>query len=119
MCLNETYSRVWVDEHLSDMFLIQNGPITGDALLSVLFNFAFEYAIRGVEVNQDGLKLNCTYQLLVYADDVNMWGGRVLDIERNAEALIIASPEIGLRVYLIKLSRWSCLEIRMQEQITI
>ena len=48
-----------------------------------------------VHVNQDGLKLNSTHQLLVYADDVNILGGSVHTIKKNAEALIVVSKKIG------------------------
>jgi len=49
-------------------------------------------------VTQDGLKLNGTHQLLVYADDVNMLGGSVHTIKKNVEALVITCKEIRLEV---------------------
>jgi hypothetical protein len=42
------------------------------------------------------LKLNGTHQLLVYADDVNILGGRIHTVNENAEALVVATKETGL-----------------------
>ena len=86
MCLTETYSRVRVGKNVFDMFPIRNGLKQGDALSPLLFNFALEYAIRRVQVNQDGLKLNGTHHLLAYADDVNILGGSVHTVKKNVEA---------------------------------
>jgi hypothetical protein len=49
-----------------------------------------------VQVNQDGLKLNGTHQLLAYVDDVNILGGSVHTVKENAEALVVATKEIEL-----------------------
>jgi len=87
MCLKEMYSRVLVGKNLSDRFPIRNGFKQGDALTPLLFNFALEYVIRRIQVNQDGFKPNGTHQLLAYADDVNVLGGSVHTVKKNAETL--------------------------------
>jgi hypothetical protein len=91
-----------VGKNLSEMFPIRNGLKQEDALSPLLFNFALEYAIKRVQANQDCLNLNGTHQLLAYADDVNILRGSVHTVKENAEALVVATKEIGLEVNTVK-----------------
>jgi hypothetical protein len=59
MCLIETYNKIRIGKHLSDNFLIQNGPKQEDVL-------------------QLELKCNGTCQLLAYADVMNLLGHSIL-----------------------------------------
>jgi hypothetical protein len=49
-----------------------------------------------------GLKLNGTYQLLAYADDVNLLRDNLDAIKKNMETLIDASKEVGLEINIGK-----------------
>ena len=65
----------------------------------------------------DGLKLNGTHQLLIYADDVNILGGSVQTINENADALVVASKEIEVdgdkTMYMV------CFENRIQDEVKV
>jgi hypothetical protein len=90
------------EPYLSDSFPVQNGRKEGDAILPLLFNFALEYAIRKVQDNQVGLKLNGTHRLLDYADDVNLLGDDIDTIKKNTKTLIDSSKEVGLQINVEK-----------------
>ena len=78
---------------MSDMFPIWNGLKQGDALSPLLCNFALEYDSRRVHINQHGLKLYGTHQLLVYAVDFNILEGSVHTVKKNTESLVVAGKE--------------------------
>jgi hypothetical protein len=118
MCLNETYSNVCIGKFLLHTFPIHNGLQQGDALLPLLFNFALEYAIRGVQENQVGLELNGTHQLLVYADDVKLLGISINTIKENAETLLEARWNVGLQINAKKTKYVLSSELKTEPQYT-
>ena len=62
-----------------------------DALSPWFFNFVLAYGIRRVLVNQDGLKLIGTNQLVFDVDAVYILGGSVHTVKKNTDALAVAS----------------------------
>ena len=86
LCLNERYGRVQVG-----IFPIKNGLKQGDVLSPLLSNFVLECAIRRVQENQDGLKLNGIHHIVVYNDGVNIPGGTVHSTFVSYVLLIVLS----------------------------
>jgi hypothetical protein len=66
----------------------------------LILKFVLEYATRNrsVQVTQDGLELNGTHQLLVYAEDVSIMAGSVHTVKENAETEAAISKETGLEL---------------------
>jgi len=54
-------------------------------LSPLLFNSASEYAIRKGLENQVSFELYGTYQVLVYADGINLLGDSIITIKENKE----------------------------------
>jgi hypothetical protein len=98
MFSNKNDSTVHIGKNLSGKFPIQNGLKQGDTLSPFFFNFALEYAIRRLQENQEGLKLNGTHRLLAYADDGNIVGENKDTIKKNREALLDTNKKVGLEV---------------------
>ena len=56
-----------------------------------------KYDSGRVQLNPNGLKLNRTPQILVYIDD-DILGGIVHTVNKQTDALVVASKETGLEV---------------------
>ena len=56
--------------------------------------------------NLRGLDTNGTYQVLAYADDVNVINDGIRTIKINTDALLNAIKDIGLAVNTGKTSAW-------------
>ena len=64
-------------EQCSGQWVGKSGEFQMPVLIQFDFKVCFRYAIRRVQANQEGLKLNGTHQLLVYAADVNIMGASI------------------------------------------
>jgi hypothetical protein len=103
MCLNETCSKVLIDNHLSDSFPIQNGLQQRDALSALLFNSFLKCVIRKVQENQVELKLSGNHQCVTFADDVSK------DIKIRIHKIIILLPVVlyGCETWSLILRAWA------------
>jgi hypothetical protein len=79
---------------------------------------ALEYAIRKIQENQEGLKLNGTCRLLVYTGDVNLLDENIRTIKKNTEALLIPSKEVSSEVNTYKKKYMFLPRQRIQNRIT-
>jgi len=63
---------------------------------AIAFERFFEYTIRGIQGNQDEMKLNGAHQLLLYADKFNILGEILHNIKKNADSGVFSLKENGV-----------------------
>jgi hypothetical protein len=68
----------------------------------LFFSFALDCIIKKVQEHQAGLKWNRIYQLLIYADDLHLFGDQINAIKENKEPTIYTGSNAGLEVNLEK-----------------
>ena len=84
-------------KNMSGTFSAQTGLKLWDTSSPLSGNFTFEYAIRKVKVNQNGLKMNRPHQLLVYNDDIILQDLYQNVTNKSKEPLLPASKELVLK----------------------
>jgi hypothetical protein len=82
ICL-KMYTVVHTGKHFSERFPIQNDLKQWDILSPPFFIFVLECAIRKVQENQVGQKLNGTLQLLARAYNVKLLGDNMDTIKNS------------------------------------
>jgi hypothetical protein len=97
MCLNETYHKVSVRKHFSDTFPFKNSFKQG-MLHCNWFSTLLKICHLVGSSKPERLEINGTHQLLVFADNVNIFAESIHTIKKNTEAIIVARKEIGLEV---------------------
>jgi hypothetical protein len=94
------------------MFPIKNCLKKLDALPLLLFKFFLNVSLE-VSVKQEGLNLNGTHQILLYAGDVNILGGSRHTLRKNTGDLVVASKQTGMEGNADETKYRSYLEVRM------
>ena len=90
---------------MTSSFPIESGMKQGD-ILSLIFIFALECAIRKTQQINLDQAMNGNHQVLAYEGDVNLIGDDIRNVERNADVLLNACKDIDLAVNTGKLGTW-------------
>ena len=66
--------------------------------MPIAFEHCLRFALRRIQVKEEGLKLIGTHQVVVHAEYVNILGRSIHNIKNNTNALVVASKAFRLVV---------------------
>jgi len=98
MTMENTKSQVRIQSDISDLITTKKGLRQGHSLACLLFNLAFEKAVRNAGIQTSGTILYKSVQLLAYADDIDIIARSRMALKEAFLSLERAAGKIGLRI---------------------
>ncbi|XP_071653719.1 uncharacterized protein [Temnothorax longispinosus] len=110
MTMLNTRCKVKINQELTDAFEVARGLKQGDGLAPTLFNLVLEYVIRRTIVDTNATIMSKSRQIVGYADDLNVMGRSMSDVEEAFNSMESAASSVGLEINedktkLMRLSR--------------
>lgn len=90
--------QVKIQNKLTDNFVTDIGLRQGDGLAPILFNLVLEKVIREMKIHSAGTIATKSYQIVGYADDMNIVGRTVSDVKETYCKLEEEARKVGLVV---------------------
>ena len=96
-CYEESECAVRIGNNLTSFFKVESGLRQGCILSPVLFNLVLEWVVRRCGPMNDGVKLsNFKVNKFAYADDVDVVGETLQDVQRMSARLVEEGKFAGL-----------------------
>ena len=104
MTMENTKSQIRIQSDLSDSIITKKGLRQSDSLACLLFNLALEKVVRNAGIQTSRTTFYKSFQLLAYADDIDITGRSQTALKEAFLSLERAAGEMGLRINKKRLS---------------
>lgn len=98
LVITESKGKIRVNGKTSETLRIDRGVRQGDGLAPTLFNLVLEAVMRRANIRRNATLLHHSYQILGYADDLDIAGRSLKAVKETFEAIEVKAKKVGLEV---------------------